>query len=158
MAAAGAHITADRVFERTDNKPNASTAFNLAGAIDGFQTFVAGIGTTITCFYCAIQVNGQGSPDGAWEIGIGTVTDATPDTLSRFLVSSSTGSLIDWSTATGIDKDPWVFVCSPSGFFNNRGGFGPQGEAARWFGPNTAASFATAVFLSNLSSLLFTVG
>ena len=138
---------ADRVFETTDNRPNASTAYDLAGAIDGFQTFVAGIGATLTCFYCAQEIDGQNGANGDWEIGIGSVADASPDTLTRtHLIASSTGSKIDWSTATGLDTDPNVFVCDPAAYFGSRGGISPSGEAARWFGPYIQGNYITTSF------------
>ena len=61
---------------------------DLDGAVTGFETFVAGIATTNTTYYC---IDHQGSYD-EWEVGIGTVTDATPDTLSRDTVISSSNS------------------------------------------------------------------
>ena len=54
---------------------------NLAGAVSGFVTFVAGIGNTNTTYYA---IHEQGTAN--FEIGIGTVTDATPDTLARTTV------------------------------------------------------------------------
>ena len=57
---------------------------NLAGIVTGFQTFVAGIGNSNTTYYA---INAQGTSN--WEVGIGTVTDATPDTLARDTVLSN---------------------------------------------------------------------
>jgi hypothetical protein len=79
-------IINDRVKETTTSTGTGTV--NLAGASTGFQSFVAGIGTTNTTYYCiAIQ---SGSTE--YEIGIGTITDATPDTLSRDTVLESTNS------------------------------------------------------------------
>ena len=61
---------------------------DLDGAVTGFETFVSGIATTNTTYYC---IDHQGSYD-EWEVGLGTVTDATPDTLSRDTVISSSNS------------------------------------------------------------------
>jgi hypothetical protein len=69
--------------------------YSLAGAATGFRTFVAGVGTGNTCYYSAT--------DGTdWEIGLGTVTDATPDTLSRdtVLASSNAGAAVNWGAGT----------------------------------------------------------
>ena len=76
----------DRVKETTTTTGTGTV--NLAGASDGFQTFVAGIGTTNTTYYCITMQSGT----TAYEIGIGTVTDASPDTLSRDTVLESTNS------------------------------------------------------------------
>jgi len=68
-----------------------------SGEAPGAQTFVAGIGDTQTCYYYAKEVSGT-----AWERGIGTVTDATPDTLARTTIhgSSNAGSAVDWTGKT----------------------------------------------------------
>jgi len=72
---------------------------NLAGAATGFRTFVAGLGGSGVSFYFAF-----GDPAGAdaanWEFGYGTVTDASPDTITRALLKSSSGSLISWAAGT----------------------------------------------------------
>lgn len=84
---------ADRVREQTTT--TGTGTLNLDGAVTGFQGFVDGIGDTNTCHYCIT--------DGvAWEIGIGTITDAAPDTLSRDTVidSSTGGTKIDWAAGT----------------------------------------------------------
>ena len=75
---------ADRVKEITGNKPASSaTAFTLAGPRTGFQGFAAAIGNNSRCVVCAQKIDGNGNPAGAWQVFVGTVTDASPDTLSR---------------------------------------------------------------------------
>lgn len=91
-------LTADRVKETTTTAGTGT--YNLGGAATGFRTFVAGIGTTNSCYYCVT--------DGTdWEVGIGVVTDATPDTLSRTVIlsSSNAGAAVNWSAGT---KDVFV--------------------------------------------------
>ncbi|MBK9427319.1 MAG: hypothetical protein IPN63_08005 [Gammaproteobacteria bacterium] len=68
-----------------------------SGEAPGAQTFVAGIGDTQTCYYYAKEVSGT-----AWERGIGTVTDAATDTLTRTTIhgSSNAGSAVDWTGKT----------------------------------------------------------
>mgnify|MGYP003636411629 CR=1 FL=1 len=60
---------------------------NLLGSVGGFDGFVAGIGTTNTTYYCIVNTT-----NSEWEVGVGTVIDATPDTLSRDSVISSSNS------------------------------------------------------------------
>jgi|TARA_R100001463_G_scaffold81609_1_gene136151 hypothetical protein len=72
----------DRVKETSTT--TGTGTLNLAGASVGFQTFVAGIGNSNTTYYA---INAQGTSN--WEVGIGTITDATPDTLSRDTVLSN---------------------------------------------------------------------
>lgn len=96
---------ADRVKESTTTTGTGTV--NLGGAATGgFQTFVAGIGTGNCCYYC-IQLTSANE----WEVGVGTVTDATPDTLTREIVlaSSNAGGLVNFSAGT---KD--VFCSIPS--------------------------------------------
>lgn len=84
-------VVADRVKETTTS--TGTGTINLAGAVTGFQTFVAGVGDTNTTYYAIIDPAG-----GTWEVGIGTVTDATPDTLSRdtIIASSNSGSAVSF--------------------------------------------------------------
>lgn len=127
---------ADRVKEATSNKPaSAATSFTLSGAKTGFRGFVAGIGNAARCVYCAQKVDGNGNPSGAWEIAVGTVTDATPDTLSReYLIASSTGSFIDWS-ATGENNSPDVFVVSHASIAPASAISPVMADGVRWFIP-----------------------
>ena len=86
-------VIADRVKETTTT--TGTGTINLAGAASGFQSFVSGVGTTNTTYYAITDAN------GAWEIGIGTVTDASPDTLSRTtILASSTGAKLSLSSGT----------------------------------------------------------
>jgi len=95
-------VYSDRVKETSTT--TGTGTYDLAGAATGFQGFVAGIGDTNTCYYCAT--------DGTdWEVGLGTVTDAATDTLSRdsVLASSNADAAVDWSAGS---KD--VFVVHPA--------------------------------------------
>jgi hypothetical protein len=86
----------DRV--RETSTTSGTGTLNLAGIVTGFQTFVAGIGDGNTTYYAIFE---EGT--NLFEIGIGTVTDATPDTLSRDTVlsnSSGNTSKISFSGAT----------------------------------------------------------
>ena len=85
----------DRVKETSTT--TGTGTIELAGAETGYESFVAGIGTTNTTYY-AIELNSAGE----WEVGIGTVTDATPDTLSRdtIITSSNSDSAVNFSAGT----------------------------------------------------------
>tara|TARA_R100001594_G_scaffold15014_1_gene31695 strand:+ start:482 stop:1141 length:660 start_codon:yes stop_codon:yes gene_type:complete len=78
----------------------------LSGAVTGFEGFVAGIGNTNTTYYCISHTT-----DDEWEVGVGTVTDATPDTLSRDTVISSSNGDAKVNFTAGI-KD--VFCTEPA--------------------------------------------
>ena len=99
-----AFVLNDRVKETTTT--TGTGTINLGGAATGFETFVAGIGNSNVTYYC---IAGQGTAE--FEVGIGTVTDASPDTLSRttILSSSNSDSAVDFSAGT---KD--VFCTLPA--------------------------------------------
>ena len=94
----------DRVKETSTT--TGTGTFSLAGAQTGFDTFVAGIGSTNTTYYA---IYNQGTTE--WEVGLGTVTDATPDTLSRDTVlSNSSGNTSKINFAGTLD----VFCTLPA--------------------------------------------
>tara|TARA_R110001599_G_scaffold24891_4_gene89590 strand:- start:49 stop:504 length:456 start_codon:yes stop_codon:yes gene_type:complete len=99
-----AFVINDRVKETTTSIGTGT--INLAGATVGFDSFVSGIGTTNSTYY-AITVS-----QGVWEVGIGTVTDAATDTLSRdTVISNSSGNTSKIDFAAG-EKD--VFCTIPA--------------------------------------------
>lgn len=75
---------ADRVKQVTSNTSGTVT-LTLSGTVPtGFKSFASGIGGGNTCHYCLEDADGA-----AWEVGVGTVTDAAIDTLSRDTVLAS---------------------------------------------------------------------
>ena len=94
----------DRVKETTTTTGTGTV--NLAGAETGFETFVAGIGNSNTCYYAIVHQSAA-----EFEVGLGTVTDASPDTLARTTVisSSNSDSAVNFSSGT---KD--VFCTLPA--------------------------------------------
>ena len=94
----------DRVKETTTTTGTGTV--NLAGAETGFETFVAGIGNSNTCYYAIVHQSAA-----EFEVGLGTVTDASPDTLARTTVisSSNSDSAVNFSAGT---KD--VFCTMPA--------------------------------------------
>jgi hypothetical protein len=96
-------VVNDRVKETSTT--TGTGTFSLAGAVLGFETFVAGIGNANTTYYSIVNENGE------FEVGLGTVTDAATDTLSRdtILSSSNSDAAVDFSAGT---KD--VFCTLPA--------------------------------------------
>ena len=90
-----AFVVNDRV--KATSTTTGTGTLSLAGAVSGFQTFVAGIGNSNVTYYAIVNDSGT-----EFEIGIGTVTDASPDTLSRttILESSNSDSAVDFSSGT----------------------------------------------------------
>ena len=99
-----AFVLNDRVKETTTT--TGTGTINLAGAETGFETFVAGVGNSNTCYYCISHQTAN-----EFEVGLGTVTDASPDTLARTTIisSSNSDSAVDFSAGT---KD--VFCTLPA--------------------------------------------
>jgi len=86
----------DRVKETSTTSGQGT--LNLDGASQDFITFVEGIGTGKQTYYAIVETG-----NNLFEIGIGTVTDATPDTLSRdTVISNSSGSTskVNFGTST----------------------------------------------------------
>ena len=75
----------DRVKETS--KSTGTGTINLAGAETGYESFVSGVGNSNKTYY-AIELNSLGE----WEVGVGTVTSGSPDTLSRDTIISSSNS------------------------------------------------------------------
>jgi len=90
-----AFVLNDRVKETSTT--TGTGTFDLAGAETGFESFVSGVGDGNITYY-AISNDGTNE----FEVGIGTVTDATPDTLSRDTIISSSNSdaLVNFSAGT----------------------------------------------------------
>jgi hypothetical protein len=88
-----AFVVNDRVQETTTT--TGTGTIDLNGALTGFESFVSGIGSTNSTYYAIVG-------GSEFEVGIGTVTDATPDTLSRTTVISSSNSdaLVNFSAGT----------------------------------------------------------
>jgi len=94
----------DRVKETSTT--TGTGTLDLSGAVSGFQTFVAGVGDGNTTYYAIVNRD-----EAEWETGLGTVTDASTDTLARttVLASSNSDSAVTFSAGT---KD--VFVTLPA--------------------------------------------
>jgi len=105
----------DRVKETSTT--TGTGTLNLSGAVSNFETFVAGVGDGNTTYYAIVNRD-----EDEWEVGIGTVTDASTDTLSRSAISSSNSdSDVNFSAGT---KD--VFCTLPAtrvGILDNSNNF-----------------------------------
>ena len=75
--------------------------FSLGGAYGVFRTWLTGFSTGDVVFYYA--TNDAGS---IWELGYGTLTSGSPATLTRTLIASSSGALINWAATFRIYSIP----------------------------------------------------
>ena len=81
----------DRV--RSTTSTTGTGAVTLGGAVDGFQTFSAGIGNSNTTYY-AISLNSASE----WEVGLGTLNgDSSTLTRTTVLQSSNSDNAVDFA-------------------------------------------------------------
>ena len=94
----------DRVKETTTT--TGTGTINLGGAQTNFETFVTGVGNSNTTYYAIVHRS-----NAEFEIGLGTITDASTDTLARTTIisSSNSDSAVNFSAGT---KD--VFCTLPA--------------------------------------------
>lgn len=85
-------ILANRVMETSAT--TGTGTLSLLGAVPGYQSFSAGVGDGVVCYYTILR-------DTEWEVGIGTYT-ASGSTLSRTTVinSSNANALVSFSAGT----------------------------------------------------------
>ena len=84
-----AFVINDRVKETTSTTGTGN--ITLAGAATGFQSFSSGIGSSNSTYY-TIALGSQ------FEVGIGTLTNATTFTRDTVISSSNTSSLVSFNT------------------------------------------------------------
>ena len=104
----------DRVKETTTS--TGTGTINLAGAETGFESFVAGIGNSNTCYYAIVHQTAD-----EFEVGLGTVSDSSPDTLSRtsIISSSNSDSAVNFSAGT---KDVFCTLPASKSIFGDASG------------------------------------
>jgi len=97
-----AFVLKDRVKETTTT--TGTGAVSLDGETGGFQDFSSAIGNTNTTYYAIVHQSLD-----EWEVGIGTYGSSSNNLTRTTLLSSSTGSAVNFSAGT---KD--VFVTLPA--------------------------------------------
>jgi hypothetical protein len=86
-----AFVINDRVKETTSTTGTGTVT--LSGAATGFQSFSSGIGSSNSTYY-TIALGNQ------FEVGIGTLTNATTFTRDSVITSSNTNTLVNFSAGT----------------------------------------------------------
>jgi len=151
-------VLADRVQETTTSTGTGSVI--LAGAVNGYQSFSAGVGNGNTCYYTIYD-----NTSFAWEVGIGTYT-SSGNTLARntILSSSNSGSAInlagntaavwvDYPSEKAIYKDASNLVAIPyNGASSNIGSLNVGGST----GASDTGYIATFVGNSGTYAYTFT--
>ena len=88
---------ADRVMETSTTTGTGS--ITLSGAVTGYRTFNAAVGTNVPIYYCIEAVDGSGNPTGDWEVGAGFLSAST--TLVRGVITSSnSNALVNFTAGT----------------------------------------------------------
>ena len=133
-------VLADRIQE-TGTVSTGTGSVNLAGAVVGFKSFITGIGNGNITYYAIYDPITY-----AWEVGLGTVTAGTPNTLSRTTVLSNslnTTALISFSTSDTLT----VFCTYPSEKSINydQNGTATIGSALSYTDTGIITSFASTV-------------
>ena len=95
-----AFVINDRVKETTSTTGTGN--ITLAGAATGFQSFSSGIGSSNSTYYTIALGN-------EFEVGIGTLTNATTFTRDSVISSSNTSNLVNFSSGV---KD--IFCALPA--------------------------------------------
>lgn len=75
-------------------------ALTLAGAMTGFRAFSSVCTVADTCYYGLQQVDANGVPTGAWEVGLGTYSAASVLTRTTILASSNAGAAVSLAAGT----------------------------------------------------------
>ena len=115
----------DRV--RETSTTSGTGTLNLAGAVTGFRTFVDGIGNSNTTYYAIFE---EGT--NLFETGIGTVTDAAPDTLARDTVLSNSSGNTSKITFSGGTLSVFCTMPASKSVFLDASGV-PVGAASNGF-------------------------
>ena len=136
----------DRVKETTTT--TGTSTVDLAGAETGFESFVAGIGNSNTTYYAIVHQTAD-----EFEVGLGTVTDASPDTLSRTTIisSSNSDSAVNFSSGT---KD--VFCTLPASkavFFDDSSGSSDVAIGSRGTNPMGLSMVGTVLALTEQTNV-----
>ena len=141
-----AHVLNDRVKETTTT--TGTGTINLDGAETGFETFVAGIGNSNSTYYAIAH-----STLNEFEIGIGTVTDASPDTLSRTTVISSTNSDALVNFSAGIKDVFCTLPASKAVFFDESSGSSDVSIGSRGTNPMGLSMVGTVLALTEQTNV-----
>ena len=113
----------DRVKETSTSQGTGT--INLAGAVTGFETFVAGVGNSNTTYYCIFN---QGTTE--FEVGLGTL-DGSSANLTRTTVisSSNSDSAVNFGSGT---KDVFCTLPASKSVYLDASGV-PVGAASNGF-------------------------
>jgi hypothetical protein len=91
------HVNADRVLDSSTS--TGTGIYGLNGNITGFRGFTDALAPGDTCHYVAWNVDTNGNPNGAWEIGVGRFDGADLERLA-IISSSNSNNAVNWTAGT----------------------------------------------------------
>jgi len=105
---------ADRVRETTTT--TGTGTINLGGAVTNFETFAANLSNSDTTYYAIVD-----NTNGAFEVGLGTFSTGSPNTLARTtpIASSNSNSAVNFGAGT---KDVFITLPASKNFFKDASG------------------------------------
>ena len=105
---------ADRVRETTTT--TGTGTINLGGAVTNFETFAANLSNSDTTYYAIVD-----NTSGAFEVGLGTFSTGSPNTLARTtpIASSNSNSAVNFGVGT---KDVFITLPASKNFFKDASG------------------------------------
>ena len=133
----------DRVLETSTT--TGTGAFTLAGAVQDYQTFAAGIGGSNTTYYTIVRTN-----SGEYETGLGTL-NAGGTVLTRTTVYQSSNS----NNAVNFDVGSKLVFCdylASRAIFKNADGVMQVANPFSTVGTSFTAANTVAVFYSNVNN------
>lgn len=128
---------ADRVQETSTT--SGTGTLSLLGPINGYQSFVSGLGSGNTTFYAIYDNVAQ-----LWEVGIGTITSGTPDTLTRTTVLANSSGTTSPISLVGNTVNVWCdYPAEKVVILDSSGNVTPLGTVASgtWQGTTVGVAY-----------------
>lgn len=88
-------VRAERVLQTSTT--NGTGSLTLGDPVTGYRSFASVMSNGDTCYYSIVKVSDSGRPLGDWEVGLGTLTNATTFARTTVLQSSNGGNAVDFT-------------------------------------------------------------
>jgi hypothetical protein len=88
-------VRAERVLQTSTT--NGTGSLTLGDPVTGYRSFASVMSNGDTCYYSIVKVSDSGRPLGDWEVGLGTLTNATTFARTTVLQSTNGGNAVDFT-------------------------------------------------------------
>lgn len=88
-------VRAERVLQASTT--NGTGSLTLGDPVTGYRSFASVMSNGDTCYYSIVKVSESGRPLGDWEVGLGTLTNATTFARTTVLQSTNGGNAVDFT-------------------------------------------------------------